>query len=142
MDSVVKDNLVALGQTLLEAPKGYKHYQPSDFPIHKGKTRVYRAKLSELTSGDTELMSNAIGHLPLILLDVYNDPEQEVKVDDLAIKHLYGLTKAELDWINSAKTARQAGIACLYLVLRGTFPNDWPSKPALARKKAREALCL
>lgn len=142
MDMVVKENLVNLGQVLLEAPKDYNHYVASDFPILKNGKRLYRAKLEELNSGDESLTANAIGHLPLVLIAEYTDPEKEIRVDDLAVKHLFGLTKAEIDWISSAKTAREAAIACLYVAWRETYPKDWPSRPAMARKKAREALCL
>jgi len=141
MDSVVKENLILLGQTMLEAPKNYRFYKADNFPIYFRGKRLYKTKVKNLTN--TILVeANAVGHLPLILVEEYSYPEKEVKVEELAVKHLYGLCKTDLEWINLAKTTREAGIACLYLAWRQRPPEDYPSRPALARKKAREALSL
>jgi hypothetical protein len=127
---------------MLEAPKDYKHYSNDPFPIHKEGKRINRIKVKDLLSGDKSFTSNVVGHLPLIMVESYQDLEEEIKVEDLAVKHLYGLSVTDLKWITEAKTPREAGIACLYLAWRQTYPSDYPSKPALARKKAREALSL
>lgn len=130
-----------MAQVLEDAPKGYDHYSPGNTAVTKDGKKVNKILLGELREGHKGIKANVFGHIPLVFFEVFSDEEQEVDLNTCHSKVFLGIGELEAEWLNQAKTPKEAAVAARYLARVGRVPTLFiEGKKSAARKEARECL--